>query len=652
MNKNTRKKRIKTSVFVLLAFFLVCWDFKTSLQYTVYSNSFRYESEFDAITAPTTPVKVAVVPSDYTDLADPVSRDTDPTYEQIEAMVRKAIELQGGFDGVIAEGNTVMLKVNLVGGNSPSGEGENTDVRVVKAVIKTIYDFQNNVEIIVAEGTARSNDDPAVSGSVWHNSGYIPLLTDPYLSGINLRFVNLNQSLGDLIEIDLADKGTAATHDYKYHVHKEELNADVYISVPVLKIHSPGMTCALKNQIGTAPGCYYGYNKQSGKEKDGSATPSILHAVIPRQDWSEEEIVDLSNIAGIDFVVVDAIMCLEIAKSYKPERQLRMNTIIAGYDPVAVDNVCTRLFGLNPDDIVHIFLAEKMGLGTNNPDYIEVVGASIASTMKRAKKGTIYGSSNRTWLLSPAFDGTDIAVEHITDEKDYIAEAGKDGWSEPVFFFDDEIDLGSFYDGKENMVSYAFTKFYSPVDTAVELWLGRQEAMYVYINGEKVYSETTNEDFSGRKEADINVKKGENTLLVKTLNQFGAYTFALNICEVESDNYYKGNRLPGLKFYTDTIGTSEPVGVFQQLSANEITLTNYPNPCNDFTTIKFTLPKSDIANINIYDLTGKLIKNVAINYYPAGTQEIRCETADLKSGYYLCRMKAGKYSKSIMLLVK
>jgi len=126
-------------------------------------------------------------------------------------------------------------------------------------------------------------------------------------------------------------------------VHNEELDADVFISIPVLKIHDTGITCALKNQIGTAPGVYYGYNKMKGTQYYSGLKHDVAH-----RRWTEEEIVDLSSIAGIDLVVVDAIMTLESYKTYNGSNQVRFNTIIAGADPVAVDHVCTRLVCLNP----------------------------------------------------------------------------------------------------------------------------------------------------------------------------------------------------------------------------------------------------------------------------------------------------------------
>ena len=537
-------------IILILLIGAVSLDFMVS-DNGVEKGTFRLESDFEPYTGGN--ANVAIIPSDYAGLSSPVSRSANPDYAQVEEMVSKAIELQGGFQGVIKKGDQVMIKINLVGGNSPSGQGENTDARVVKALIKLIDGFTGgDVEILVAEGSSRPNDDPSSNTSVWANSGYTSLLTDPYLAGINFRLFNLNYPMEDLVEIDLGKKGTSAIHDNKFHVHKAELEADVFISVPVLKIHNTGITNALKLQIGTAPGCYYGYNKMVGT----SYSKGIFHKVGHRL-WTTEAIVDLSAIADIDYVVVDALMCLETYKSYKETNQVRMNTIIAGVDPVAVDHVCTKLLGLNPDDIAHITLAEKAGLGTNDFDKISISGASIDEVKKNFKKNPSengkFGQSNRTWILSQPFKGTDFSKEYIPNEARLLAEPGKNGWSQPVYFFDDRIDLLSYYQGEKNMVSYAYTNFSAQKNQQAELWLGTQEAISVYVNGELAYSSTSNNDYGdddlGQKVQIIPIKEGKNTLLVKSLNKYGDYSFALNICEVEDKPDYAGNRVEGLKFY-------------------------------------------------------------------------------------------------------
>jgi uncharacterized protein (DUF362 family) len=653
--KNGNRKVIWILTAVI-AFTSICWDLATSKKYSIEEGTFRYESDFDTVTSATT--KVAVIPSDYEELSSQVSRSVNPGYEHVEEMVRKAIELQGGLDSVISKGDKVMLKVNLVGGNSPSGQGENTDVRVVKALIKIIDEYtEGDVEILVAEGTARTNDDPEAASSVWDNSGYRNLLTDSLLSGINFSLLNINQTYDSLKAVNLGNLGTAAPHNSTYYVHNAELDADVYISVPVLKIHDTGITNALKNQIGTAPAAYYGYNKCAGTQYYGGLVHDVEH-----RRWTTEEIVDLSTIADIDFVVVDALMCLETYKTYSGDNQVRFNTIIAGTDPVAVDHVCAKLFCLNPDDIAHITLAEKIGLGTNNPDQIEITGADIDDVKKKVKKNLspngLFGQSNRTWILSQAFSGTDISQEYIENEATLEPVAGENGWSEPVYFFDDRIDLLSFYNDQSDIVTYAFTYFYAPQDQKAELWLGTHEGMYIYINGEKVYSfsgiNAYGDDFIITGKKTINIKQGENRLLVKTLNEYGDYSFALNICEVEATTEYSGNRVNGLKFYTDRTDYNN---LTEKTLSKELILRAYPNPVTSSAQIDFEIPVTSRTTINIYDLNGKLITSLLDDYLSAGLHTIKWETQDqngvnVDPGIYIFSIKSKNYINSLKLIVK
>jgi hypothetical protein len=148
--KNIRGNLVKYLIIVIAAT-AVCWDIAVATL-DVEPGTFRYESDFDAVTGET--VQVGIVTSDYAELSDPVDRMVNPSYMQIEEMVGKAIELQGGFEWVINKGDKVYIKVNLVGGNSPSGEGENTDVRVVKALVRHIHTYtEGDVSIQIAEGT-------------------------------------------------------------------------------------------------------------------------------------------------------------------------------------------------------------------------------------------------------------------------------------------------------------------------------------------------------------------------------------------------------------------------------------------------------------------------------------------------------------------
>lgn len=646
-----KKTNWKKYLIMAVAAIAIAWDLSTA-KIEVEEGTFRYESEFDAVSGATT--TVSIVTSDFSKLSNPINRTEKPSYQQIEEMVGKAIELQGGFEDVISKGNTVLLKVNLVGGNSPSGQGENTDVNVVKALVKHIGDFtENDVKIQIAEGTARTNDDPESRSSVWANSGYRSLLTDKNLEGINLSLLNLNQSVEDLIEIDLGHEGTSAPQGTKYHVHRAELEADVYIAVPVLKIHDTGITNALKLQIGSAPGCYYGYNKTSGT----ALCPEGIYHDVNQRRWTTEAIVDLCNIADIDFVVVDAIMTLESQKTNKGYNQVRMNTVLAGKDPVAIDHVSAKLMGLNPDDVAHITLAEKIGLGTNNWDKIYVEGVSVEKARMIVKKSQAadgkFGQSNRTWILSPAFEGSDITQQYIPNEASYQPVEGNDGWSEPVYFFDDRIDLYSYYGGKTNITSYAYTDFNAPESMQAELWLGTHEAMYIYINGVLEYEFTSTASYGnsdrGTRKKYIDIKEGRNTLLVKTINKFGDYSFALNICEVESNTNYAGNRVEGLTFYLD-----KATSVNSPSKLNEdIKLTCYPNPVADVAHLQFELSEPANATLKMYDITGKLVLKNSLGTYPIGKHKLNWElkNKNINNGTYFISIETDTQSENVKIIV-
>ena len=658
--KKIKRNRALRYVAIIAAATAICWDIAIS-KLEIQEGTFKYESEFDALSGATT--VVSIVTSDYDSLSNPVDRATDPSYMQIEEMVEKAIELQGGLDWVINKGDKVMIKVNLVGGDNPPGDGENTDPRVVKALVRQIHDHTGgDVEIQIAEGTARTNDDPTDPNSVWGYSGYINLLSDTLLSGINFSLLNLNQTTDDLVEVDLGTKGTHAPQGTTYYIHKAELEADVFIAVPVLKIHNTGITNALKLQIGTAPGCYYGWNKMKGTTFSGGKY--LIHDIDQRV-WTTEAIVDLCYIADIDFVLVDAIMCLERQKNNTGSNQVRFNTVLAGADPVAIDHVSAKLMGLNPDDVAHVTLAEKVGLGTNDPEHIDVAGVPINKAMKRVVKSQStdgkYGQSNRTWILSPPFEGSDFEDGHFVNEPDIQPIPGQDGWSEAVYFFDDRIDLHAFYEGKTNLVSYAFTYFHAVKDQEAQLWLGSDEAIAVSLNGEEVYNRknvTTYRDSDRAKYVSlINVKEGRNTLLVKTFHKYGDYSFALNICETEISSDYAGNRVAGLKFYVDESGSGTTINTSTFEAEIALPLQVYPNPASDCAKISFELAESRQVTVNILDMNGRLIRSLGREFYIPGIHEITWDLDNstgvrVPEGVYICTAVSGDQVQSFRLIVK
>jgi hypothetical protein len=107
----------------------------------------------------------------------------------------------------------------------------------------------------------------------------------------------------------------------------------------------------------------------------------------------------------------------------------------------------------------------------------------------------------------------------------------------------------------------------------------------------------------------INIKKGLNTILVKALQKSGRFDFSLNICEVQPDANYRGNRVLGLKFITDAISTyvQDP----NTLNVKTFVLKNcYPNPFNGTIHIPFNVEQDASINITIYNICGQQIKTL------------------------------------------
>jgi len=662
------------------------WDFsQADKHFNSIFKSYKPANAFDSITSATT--KVAIVCSDDTNLANPTPRDNaNIEYKTIEDMVRRAVELSGGLDWFISTGNMVLLKPNIVDPETP-GSGEITDFRVIKALIKIVDEIDHgNIEIVVGEASPRPMDYEMEYQNTWSSprwqklwdiAGYQSLLTDPYLEGINFRLSNLNGSppenpWQDLVLVDVPGGGEALPQGGKYYIHKDILNADVFISVPVLKIHSPGITVALKNQIGIAPSTIYGFSKTEGVPQN-SYQYKLIHGSQAPKYWTDKEIVDLSNIANIKYTVVDAIACLELEKKARRSGNtitnlVRMNMIVAGADPVAVDHICTRLMGMNPDDIEHITLAEKVGLGTNNPDNIKIVGEELEKVKKRFRKSSSatgdFGQSNRTWLLNSTYsiEGIDdpINYDFLTNEADLTVQAGHDNWSEAIYFTDDRIDLYNYFNlsSGSKVMSYAFSYFDAPKDQEVELWIGSDEALKIYINGQVVYNYSGTRSFRNNKfisdKVKANIIAGENRLLVKSLQKYGRYEFCLNICEPETNTNFDGNRVWGLKFKTQ----SNYTGINDKETKNNSSFVihnAYPNPFNQSTNITFVLAERENIELAIYDICGRSVSLLYDGICEAGSYNIKWKPMDatgkiLSSGVYMCRLSTRSYVKSIKMI--
>jgi hypothetical protein len=79
---------------------------------------------------------------------------------------------------------------------------------------------------------------------------------------------------------------------------------------------------------------------------------------------------------------------------------------------------------------------------------------------------------------------------------------------------------------------------------------------------------------------------------------------------------------------------------------------NYPNPFNPATTIKYSIPKTGLVKLIVYDILGKEVKVLINEEQTVGTHEVIFNASKLSSGIYFYRIQNGNYFavKKMMLL--
>jgi len=257
--------------------------------------------------------------------------------------VKASIEELGGIEKIIEPDYKVLIKPN-VGFSDSSAD---TSPEVVGAILSILKDIGVK-DIIIAES--------AVRGS---NTTY-----NFRVSGIEQVAKKFDVKLIDLKRVEKKVKvltGNRAKKLKTITTYPIVYESDVIISVPRLKRHVEAVvTISLKNMMGILP----------------DMDKAIFHL-----RGLHQCIADLNTVFKPDLVVVDAT---EVMTRRGPQGGdlVKADTIIASGDPVAADLIASKLlFELEGTtdpmgkamNVKHIKLAEEVGVGTADPNSIEVI---------------------------------------------------------------------------------------------------------------------------------------------------------------------------------------------------------------------------------------------------------------------------------------
>ena len=106
--------------------------------------------------------------------------------------------------------------------------------------------------------------------------------------------------------------------------------------------------------------------------------------------------------------------------------------------------------------------------------------------------------------------------------------------------------------------------------------------------------------------------------------------------------------------YCITIYYNAFVGIISNTTIQSYTLEqNYPNPFNPVTSIKYSIPKSGIVLLKVYDLLGKEVASLVNSNVTAGTHSVNFDASNLASGIYFYRIESGDFNAvKKMVLIK
>ncbi len=251
-----------------------------------------------------------------------------------DVMFDKAIASYGGMAHFVKKGQTVVVKPNIGWDVSPDRAG-NTNPKLVERIIqhcfnagaKDVYVFDHT-----CDNWTRCYSDSGIERVVKDAGGKI-------VSGETENYYN---------EVDF--KGGKIMNKAK--VHELILSADVFINVPILKHHSSSrMTASMKNLMGIV--WDRGYWHQNN-----------LHQCI----------ADFSLFRKPDLNIVDAyqVMKRNGPRGVSKDDLVLMKSQILSTDIVAADSAAARLFGVEPNDIPYIKIADEMKIGIKDLSKLKI----------------------------------------------------------------------------------------------------------------------------------------------------------------------------------------------------------------------------------------------------------------------------------------
>lgn len=262
----------------------------------------------------------------------------------IEATVRTAVAAVGGMGAFVKKGDLVIVKPNFFAPHKPEWSTI-THPDVIRATIKLCLEAGAKHVLVVDHGADETDPAelrvkmPYIIEDLKDTSLIFPYNEDQYEEtpipgGKVIKSAKTAKILGE---------------------------ADVLINLPTAKSHgATTVSLGIKGNLGLI------WDRKA------------LH----RSKDFHQSLADLGTIIKADLTIVDAVLALLTRGPWGPGKVVKLDTIIAGRDPVAVDSYTVTIASwynkrFTGTMIKHLVKCSEMGLGEIDPSKLNVLKKTI-----------------------------------------------------------------------------------------------------------------------------------------------------------------------------------------------------------------------------------------------------------------------------------
>ncbi len=253
--------------------------------------------------------------------------------QELYAAVKKSVDLIGGIEKFIKNGQRVLLKPNLLKEAAPE-EAVTTHPEFIRAVIRLVKQQTNNIFV---------GDSPG--GLVKAQTVYRSCGIEKVANEEKVKLVQFNSI------VKKANIPFAKIMD----------EVDVLISIPKFKTHNLAViTAAIKNVFGLIPGLYKVH----------------AHKQAPNFIKFAGELARVYRIARPNLSIVDAVVAMQ-GDGPAAGDPYDLGLVVTSSDALSIDALLAKIIGLEPLSVPSTKAAYSMKLGQADINNIDIAGVSL-----------------------------------------------------------------------------------------------------------------------------------------------------------------------------------------------------------------------------------------------------------------------------------